>query len=120
MSIYSGWHYKSVYVHILSFNKKYALPELFISSLCDLLWVCILCLCMHRHMYLCVWSAETDVQCFLLLLSTLLFETKSLSRLGTWPSADWSQMCTAMGGICTRTLGSVLRHSCFHSKHCTD
>lgn len=34
------------------------------------------CMCVGKH----VWRLEVDIECFLLLISTLFFETKSLIR----------------------------------------
>lgn len=57
-------------------------------------------------MYMCVRSIEKDVQCLPVLLSTLFFRTKSLSKLGTWHSAGWSQMCIAMAHNWDLNLGA--------------
>lgn len=97
MSIYPRWHSKSAFVHMLSFSKSLLSHSYsFLYCVIYYVYVRVYMLSLGMQMYICMQSTEKNVQCLPVLSSTLFFKTKSLSKLGTWHSAGWSQMCFAM------------------------
>lgn len=97
MSIYPRWHYTSAFVHILNFSKSMLSHSyLFLYYVIYYVYVHVYMLSLGMHMYMCMQSIEKDVQCLPVLLSTLFFKTKFLSKLGIWHSDGWSQMCFTM------------------------
>lgn len=97
MSIYPRWHYKLAFVHILSFSKsQLSHSYLFLYCVIYYVYVQVYMLPLGMQMYIYMQNIERDVQCLPVLSSTLYFKAKSLSKLGTWHSAGWSQMCFAV------------------------
>lgn len=60
MSIYSGWHYKSVYVHILSFNKK-LLFHSYLFLHCVIYYVCAYYVCVCTGTCTCVCGVQKQM-----------------------------------------------------------